>query len=512
MCKRNKNQQYGTEDQFGTYDAFGGLGSSSGSSDSDLLGGSLDSTSGGFGDGFSEVETVTWRGQKYTPGVAGVEEVRIDHHKDIRALIYSVLGGILGVLLSILIFSLFPEDTLAEGNGFANIVLIAMLSGLTALFSYLGIVLYSQTKAKGDVVKKGWLPIVALGLVGMLAAGGLLQFLYALEIVAPTEEVLVAGADDYVFVLDDSGSMDWNDPNNQRVPAMEGLLTRLNPKNRVALVVFDHSIKHKEELAPIGSDAKAVINQWSLNVSPTGGTNIDLALDTAFNLNGVLDPSRKTEMVILTDAEDAGCLDYYVYKDYCDQNNITMSMILLGVTRDMAGELGDFCEATGGQVLTADNADQLAAAYDAIYSGVINQAVRDLIGSRPQETSWNLLLAILRILGWTLIGALYTMFLKALLDKNAKFRYQEGISVTAGFVVGLAAEILGIVLPGLTVGRVAFAAVAIPLMCIVNSSYDTFFIKFQEAKEDSGRTIRRLGASNDGLGGGSSNGTDSFGF
>ena len=120
------------------------------------------------------------------------------------------------------------------------------------------------------------------------------------EKVWETELELVSDADinkplDIVLVIDSSGSMSWNDPNNIRITAAKGFVDKIREDDRIAVVDFDY---YSYLLSPFSSD-KAVLKNAIDMIDSDGGTSLTAGMKTAlsqFNLTFI-----KNSLSISTD-------------------------------------------------------------------------------------------------------------------------------------------------------------------------------------------------------------------
>lgn len=105
---------------------------------------------------------------------------------------------------------------------------------------------------------------------------------------------------DVVLVIDSSGSMSWNDPDNFRLSAAKSFISKMKATDRVAVVDFDFSAK----LASGFSGDKNIVAAAVDTIDSSGGTNIGAGISIA--LNQFLknsDISRNRVVILLTDGD-----------------------------------------------------------------------------------------------------------------------------------------------------------------------------------------------------------------
>lgn len=103
-------------------------------------------------------------------------------------------------------------------------------------------------------------------------------------------------AKDVIIVLDQSGSM-FGDKWDQARNAAEYVLKELNPNDRFNVVLFSTGMRLFSSNMESVSQAPAAIN-WVRGQEAVGGTDINLALTTAFDM---ADQERPTTVLFLTD-------------------------------------------------------------------------------------------------------------------------------------------------------------------------------------------------------------------
>ena len=172
---------------------------------------------------------------------------------------------------------------------------------------------------------------------------------------------------DLAFVLDESGSMQWNDPQGlRRVAASEVVrrLAEISEFDRVAVVSFQSFSRTRIGLTPLttsfGVDAViAAINA----VGASGGTNIGAGVSRGIDeLVRDAPAGRPRVMVLMTDGVGS-------YNDAITQRAVDEGIVIytVGLGFDLDEELLQrIAAATGGRYLSAPSAEDLLAAFDEI--------------------------------------------------------------------------------------------------------------------------------------------------
>lgn len=161
-----------------------------------------------------------------------------------------------------------------------------------------------------------------------------------------------SSAFDIAFVIDDSGSMSSNDPQNARLIACEEFIKILRDKDGYSIISFEYGAEEKQPLTTNKSDEliKAAIEKFGGG----GGTNIAAGLEKGIS---VLDSSESLSkiIVLLTDGEDAG-LTSQKEKIITEalNKNITIYSIFLNASKeeynkDNTLDIQEIAQGTGGK-------------------------------------------------------------------------------------------------------------------------------------------------------------------
>lgn len=234
----------------------------------------------------------------------------------------------------------------------------------------------------------------------ILAAAFLFQFLYALDI----KENNAKGSS-FIFLLDDSSSMTWNDPNDERIDALRRVVGELPPKVPVTVYLFAHECTLAVPPTNAGDFAYAQIP-----IESNGGTSIANAIQTVVNdLNsGRLNAGAKPRIILLSDGEDYP-ISQDVLQSVVDAGT-SISTIGLGVEDD--SYLQRIADSTGGINVRAYDATQLTEGMRAATREIV-QRDRTLVSTR-EPMNLGFLYGILRTVFLLLIG-LGFMIIKGLL-------------------------------------------------------------------------------------------------
>ncbi|MHB9285707.1 vWA domain-containing protein [Halobacteriales archaeon Cl-PHB] len=228
---------------------------------------------------------------------------------------------------------------------------------------------------------------------------GSLELLSA-QIGAPVEkEVVVEEAEyrdpmDVMFVIDETGSMAYNDPGEERLEQTENFIDELNASHgdRVGYVqfhlerFFDDGIHDWHGMT--GSNFQSVKD--SLADYSTGGTEISRGIE--FGLERYLDsPSNNDRvMIVLSDGENSD--DSYdeetidAAEEAHDDHNFTVHTIALssGADRDLLEEVA---QEGGGEFYYAEDAGELSDVFDDIANETQTETVHMIQRNTTQMTA-----------------------------------------------------------------------------------------------------------------------------
>jgi uncharacterized protein YhbP (UPF0306 family) len=183
---------------------------------------------------------------------------------------------------------------------------------------------------------------------------------------------------DAVLAIDSSGSMGTNDPNNYRLKAAETFVKMMDlSEDKVGLVSWDDHIDFE---LPLTNELGAIIDKIH-EVDSSGGTNLDLGLETAITL---LSGNPNTSKIIIFLSDGDGTYTPSGKEgsqaDRARAEGITIYSIGLAVGGSpVVGSLRDMAATTGGKYFDASESGALELIYKEIGNSVKNVVARDVI-------------------------------------------------------------------------------------------------------------------------------------
>lgn len=271
--------------------------------------------------------------------------------------------------------------------------------------------------------------LIAGGLALVFGTGVLFQWIYGLDITgknpAPTS---------YIFVIDDSGSMEDSDPANERFAAIATVLDGMDEDFPYIVYGFANEVEVIKSMAPI---SEGIPNMSGYS---SGGTAMKAALVRVIDdyESGAWDGGKSPKVILLTDGY-AGDIDSFrsisnVLERYTEAN-ISISTVGLGEVDYALME--DISETTGGVFIDVSNASELSGAMG---SAARQHTDRDLVSVRHTGSS-NILYGVLRVVFLTLLGSFIGLIAAAAYGNPDSTSFTVIMSIIQSFIGGLLMEI-----------------------------------------------------------------------
>lgn len=234
--------------------------------------------------------------------------------------------------------------------------------------------------------------LLLTGIIIMFGAGTLFQWLYSLN---PNNENIVPTS--YVFVIDDSGSMQDNDSSGERYKAIREVLKDMPDDFPYMVYSFSNDVAIVKKMGPISDGIPQIEGNYS------GGTEIKFTLTKIMEdmENGVWDGGETPKVILLTDgyATDIGWFTNIskILKQYATKH---VSVSTVGLGHVDTNLMNKIAKSTGGVFIDVSDA---AALSEAMNTAAREYADRDLLSTR-YISSLSVLYGFLRILFLSLLG------------------------------------------------------------------------------------------------------------
>ena len=377
MALLEKNKKADTQNGFGTASSFqnqpenanwGNFGNDYGNTNgnpfgnnygngADNFGGSPFGGTGSFGgnDGFGTVN------YNMTGGRPSLQQ-KTETHFSKSFLIVSIIASVIFFLLGEVIYRTLITDV--------NSVFF-----MGVYFAVFGLILSSAffivSRVIGlDITSKKIL-VSGICILMLLVLGIFFEFIYELNFGSTMVQT-----DKYIFAIDNSGSMQDNDPNQERVAAIKKLLANREDNAQFAVYSFGDVIQCIRELNPIMEDMES----------------------------GTLPYDEGCQVILLTDgyATDTSFLNFELNKTLKKFNKKKISISTVGLGYVDEKLLNNISGKTGGISVTTDNVDELEKAMASAVR--VTDSSRNLLSSRAR-TDHNWLYALMRIIFLIILGA-----------------------------------------------------------------------------------------------------------
>lgn len=407
-----------------------------------------------------------------------------------------LVGGVIGIAVAYLLMSLL----------YGTIPNILMF-GLMMLVVGLGIM--GGASISSSRYKIGVPEALAVALVGSLlfsVTGMALEAIYELRFsikLAPVSaQETTISLTDYIFCIDDSGSMDVNDPNNMRDQAMEQLLDVIDPTSQVGMLRYESWLKDDETVfaALLTDDQKQLLKDVIHNHGMGGGTNFTRPLKAALNQFKEIDETGRIPVVVLmSDGECALNTNKWIKK--YEKAGVTICCIYLGNDTDIPYVLTELAQGTNGIALHAEDADQLVDTFNNLVQqtnsssfGVANDPSyrRFLLNRRRGADRFNVFAMVERVAFFALLGLLLGYLLYREMGQDEHLKMQSIISLVTGLICGIAVEL------GFLLGMSILNRAALILLAIVPAQYALFTGNIRTNKKTGGRAGGRSGGFSNG--------------
>jgi len=170
-----------------------------------------------------------------------------------------------------------------------------------------------------------------------------------------------------VLVIDDSGSMDWNDEYDTRLSVAKTLIDKLPKDSLIGITKFASSTtKLTAGLISDKEAAKAYLT--TTHFKSSGGTAMYTAINDSFALFTATEETTLKMMVVLSDGESDGTYKHADTITAANDKNIRIYTVGLGSSSEsyFNNYLKPLAVNTGAAFYYASNADQLAEIYEDI--------------------------------------------------------------------------------------------------------------------------------------------------
>ena len=169
-----------------------------------------------------------------------------------------------------------------------------------------------------------------------------------------------------VLIIDDSGSMSWNDSDNQRLTVAKNLIDKLPENSKIGIVKFESGVSALTSSLIVEKDsAKAYLTTSYFRSS--GGTRMYTGIQSGLSLFGANEDTTLKIAVVLSDGETDDTSMHSSIINTAKEKKVKVYTVGLGnSTSYFNNYLKPLASSTGGAFYLADNASQLSVIYEDI--------------------------------------------------------------------------------------------------------------------------------------------------
>lgn len=348
-------------------------------------------------------------------------------------LLLSLLGGAVGFLIGELVIARLSDqlpDAVVTGIYLGN---LALWIGLFCLIAEMIQPVLNGQSWRQRYTGLSWKLLVPATLVMLFAAGAILEWGYGLHLGGAKQ------VKDIVLAIDNSGSMQETDPEEERYKAAAQLITQMDSDKRVAVVEFHDQAQVIQPFELMKSQAvkEEVIARIDALEPTSAGTDIALALsETMSQIQKQSDQNRGTLVILLSDGfSDIDTTQ--VLEQYIQQGIVVHTVGLSQVNAAGAGLLTEIAQRTGGEYYDVQEADKLSQVFQRIYDRIGD---RTLLTERTGVLQDSTYYMIYRLVAFAIIGLLIGLSLGIVFDNRFLARSFTFGGVASGILAGVVME------------------------------------------------------------------------
>lgn len=347
-------------------------------------------------------------------------------------IIVTVLMGLLYGIICNPIFDILAEyiwTPLVVGlyfGGFSTILAIL-------IFLLTKILLHTQHKG-GNIWK-------VIGYIAIIFVCSILfEFLYELDASVTTPE-----ATSYVFLIDNSGSMEQSDPKQKRIEAIKSSLSDREADFPYTVVSFSDEFHLVRNMASIENGIE--VDQ----MQPEGGTSILGSLEGVHDMltDGTLEGGDAPRVLLISDGypTDSGFIfkNYKIKKLLRKYTESGISISTVGLGDDDEKLMRTIAEGSGGCYVDVEDASELVQAMGTAIRTNTNE--RNLLSLRYTRIL-PILYAVMRIVFLGILGIgiafMKTEVCEKFIDTKRVLRFSIIFGILAGAIIELGINLIGI--------------------------------------------------------------------
>ena len=352
---------------------------------------------------------------------------------DVSLFLCCLMGGLLGFMASEALYRLVT-------GGLPLILQAGIYFAVTALL----ICLYGWLceMVTGNLQGASWsgreiglgLLMAVLFTLALGLAVGLFQFIYGLGYQNRT----ISNIQDYIVLIDNSGSTYETDPNEERYSSVVALAGNLDETHRMMVKIFEDEVTGTFPMTETTPQMQSQLSQFFeqyRRYDTMGGTDIEAALTSA--AQEYVPEGRSAAVILLSDGESS-----------VDVDAVAQTYNALGIPIYCVGFSGNGFSGSQLLDLIANSTDGYYCEIDQLsnLSQTVNQMIslsnqRNLLERRRASDMAQILPMILRVVFITLLGVLTGVAIAMTVDSSALLRLPLLLHGLCGLGAGLIMEI-----------------------------------------------------------------------
>ncbi len=257
---------------------------------------------------------------------------------------------------------------------------------------------------------------------------------------------------DYLLLVDKSGSMVFQDIEDDCQAGLKALLNEMEEENRVGIIAFDDVIRGQVDIEPLDEAQKTKIRgiiEITILIRDLGGgyitgpgTNFSAIMNAAMQMfEKKTDRSRTVRMILVTDGDNTTVGDFDTFEAWAQKLNssgekqVELCAVQLGES-PMLDMVKHAVRVTGGTIYDRVETSELARQLQSLKSTVVipervdtlKATYKGMTADGQPNTPYMILTAVMLLL----LGALCGFALMMMYSVNGQFRFQVILSPLMG--------------------------------------------------------------------------------
>ncbi|WP_294578410.1 vWA domain-containing protein [uncultured Thomasclavelia sp.] len=351
---------------------------------------------------------------------------------DFITLLVSLIGGIAGYFISGYVYQVINDSWWSPlAIGIRLLIFFLVVFGFVLGYS---LIKGNLQQSRNSIGKNITFLIITAVLVFILAA--FFEFIYEMDFFK--KPIVTSDASAYIFVIDNSSSMDNNDPDNLRYAAINDIMADKSADFLCAVYSFNEQVICQRDFAPKS------LSSGNLEPLNSGQTYIKKALQEILNeyQNNRFSAAKPgLKVLFLSDgngSDISGIDDISSILDEYLNNNIAISTVGLG--NDDETLMQEIAYRTGGIYVSIDDASQLSTAMTSAIEQSSNPYARTLFTYR-NVPSLDILYALMRIIFTVALGLLISVSMIFATGKDNDYSLLIIGSIITSVIAGILLEL-----------------------------------------------------------------------